>query len=366
AVALVLLIACANLANLLLARAAARRREFALRIALGATGSRLTKQLLTESMILALMGGVLGLALAGIGVSLLVSLSPAGLPRASDIGIDWMVCLFTLAISILAGIIFGLAPAIQASKVDFNDVIKSAGRGPGDSRQAKRTRSALVVCEVALSLVLLIAAGLLIKSFKQLQRVSAGCDTNNLLLATISLPHSRYVTSEDVKAFYERVSSRLGSLPGVRAVSAINVVPLAALNNRTEFSIVGRPPTSRTDVPAAQNRWSGPKYFSTMGIPVVKGREFTDRDTSTSQQVVIVDQALADRYWPNQDPTGAHLRIAYDGEPEPREVEVVGVVGNVKHFTLEEDPLPTLYAPFYQIPKGAVFLGISNRMTLLL
>ncbi|HKV39519.1 MAG TPA: ABC transporter permease, partial [Blastocatellia bacterium] len=366
AVALVLLIACANLANLLLARGAIRRREFALRIALGATGSRLIKQLLTESLILAGLGGVLGLALAWMGIGVLVSFSPAGLPRANEIGIDWRVCLFTLAISVLAGAVFGVIPAIQASKTGINEMIKSAGRGPGDSIQMNRTRAVLVVSEVALSLVLLITAGLLTRSFRQVQKVSSGCDTHNLLLATVSLPHSRYVTGDDVRTFYERVSSHLHSLPGVRAVGAINVVPLSGLNNRTEFTIVGRAPASPTDIPGAQNRWAGPNYFNTMGIPVIKGREFTDRDTPATRHVVVVDQALADRFWPNGDPIGAHLRIGYDGDPEPRDVEVVGVAGNVKHFTLEEDPLPTIYAPFNQIPKGAVFFGISNRMTLLL
>jgi putative ABC transport system permease protein len=366
AVLLVLLIACSNLANLLLARATARKREFALRIALGATRRDLIKQLLNESVVLSLLGGILGLILASKGIELLLSLSPSTLPRSNEIGIDWKVLGFTTAISVMAGIIFGLAPALQASKVDVNEMIKSGGRGSVDSGQLKRTRGLMVVWEVALSVILLIGAGLLIRSFQKVQEVDGGFNTRNLLLAQIALPQYRYTTSEDVKNFYDRISVELDRTPGVMSFSAINVTPMSALNNSTEFTIAGRPPRSSTDLPVAQNRWIGPGYFSAMGIPITGGREFTNQDISSSRSVVVIDRALADRFMPGENPIGMHVAIGYAGAPDPRDAEIVGVVGNVKHFALEESALPTIYAPFYQIPKGAVPLGISNRMTLVI
>jgi putative ABC transport system permease protein len=222
----------------------------------------------------------------------------------------------------------------------------------------------LVCCEVALSLMLLIGAGLLLKSFTRLQTVSAGFETDNLLLATISLPQSKYSTNDDVHHFYEDLSASLNNLPGVKSFSAVNATPLSALNNSTEFTVAGNPPKSPSDIPVAQNRWVGPQYFSTMAIPIIKGREFTDRDTSTSQTVVVIDSALARRFFPNQEPLGKHIMIGYAGASDPHDAEIVGVVGNVKHVALEEDWLPTVYACFYQIPRGAIPLGISNRMTL--
>jgi putative ABC transport system permease protein len=272
-----------------------------------------------------------------------------------------------MIVSMSAGVAFGLAPAIQASHVDVNQEVKGGGGGAIDAGQMRRTRGFLVVCEVALSLILMVGAGLLIKSFQRVQNVSAGFDTNNLLLAQIALPQYRYSTGDDARNFYEKLSAQLERMPGVKSFSAVNVAPLSALNNSTEFTIVGRPPRSPSDIPVAQNRWVGPGYFSTMGIPVIDGREFNYRDTSTAQNVVVIDTTLAGRFWPgNENPVGEHVMIGYAGASEPRDAEVVGIVGGVKHFSLEESALPTVYAPFYQIPKGAVPLGISNRMSLVL
>jgi predicted permease len=365
AVALVLLIACSNLANLLLARASSRKREFALRVALGATGKRLTRQLLTESILLALIGGAVGLVLAWRSIKFIVSLSPAALPRSGEVGIDWTVLGFTMIMSALAGILFGLAPAIQASKVDVNDEIKGGGRGFMDSGQLKRTRSLLVVSEVALSLVLLIGAGLLLKSFEKLQTVSTGLSTRNLLLAQISFQPSKYSTSDEVKTFYEKMSAELGHLPGVKSVAASSIVPLSAMNSRSEFTIVGHPPASPTDVPGAQSRWISPGYFATMEIPLLRGREFEEEDSSASRAVVVIDTALADRFFPGMDPLGMHVKLE-DGSSAMKDMEIIGIVGNVKHFSLEEDPMPTVYTPFYQIPKSAIPLNLANRMTLVL
>jgi predicted permease len=359
AVGLVLLIACSNLANLLLARASARQKEIAVRAALGATRMRLIGQFLTESLILAILGGALGIILAMWGVRLLLALGPADLPRAGEVDIDARVLLFTFIISILAGIIFGLSPALQASRVDLNEELKAGGRTSSDGAGRSHPRNLLVITEVALSLLLLISAGLFVKSFLRLQAVSPGFNPENLLTVRLSLPRSKYSNRETVKIFYEKISPRLGSLPGVESVGLISVLPLSGMNTRADYTIVGRPPLSPTEAPGAQNRWVSAGYFKTMGIPILKGREFTEHDTSSAQSVVIIDEALARRYWPNESPLGAHLKID-DGGTVPREVEIVGVAGGVKQFGLDDEPTATIYAPFYQIPENTVSFLINS------
>jgi len=359
AVALVLLITCSNLANLMLVRASARRKEMAIRAAMGASRSRLIQQLLTEGSILALLGGTLGLLLATWGVKFLLLLSPANLPRAGEVSIDLRVLAFTLGLSLLSAVIFALVPALQASKVGLNEALKAGGRSSTGSGLGNRTRSLLVISEVALSLVLLIAAGLLVKSFQRIQKVSPGLDTNNLLVARLSLPQSTYKDRESMKVFYEKIAGRIGVLPGVESVGLTNVLPLSGMNARTDFSIVGRAVLSLKDLPGAQNRWVSPGYFSTMKIPILEGREFNEFDTAHAQNVVVIDEALARRYWPNESPIGAQLRFD-EGEPIQRELVVVGVVGDVKHFGLDEEPLATLYAPFYQMPENLVPVWASR------
>lgn len=365
AVGLVLLIACLNLANLMLARASARHKELAIRAAMGATRRRLIQLVLTESFLIALPGGVLGLLLAYWGLKFLIALSPANLPRANEINIDGRVLAFTLAVSLLSGLIFGLLPGIQASKVNLNNELKAEGRGTTGSRLSNRTRNLLVVSEVALSLILLINAGLLAKSFLRIQEVSAGFDTDKLLLVRLSLPQARYKDRDSVKIFYDNVSRRVGELDGVKSVSLANVLPLSGMNVRSEFSIVGRPPLSPTDMPASQSRWVSPGYFETMQIPLKRGRDFTEYDNERSREVVVIDEALAERYWPGEDPIGTHLRVTYDGEPAPREVEVIGIVGNVKHVGLDDEPTATFYAPFLQIPEHSVsFFTVNMSLTI--
>jgi predicted permease len=359
AVALVLFITCSNLANLMLVRASARRKEIAIRAAMGASRLRLIQQLLTEGAILAFVGGTLGLLLAVWGVKFLLLLSPANLPRAAEVSIDIRVLAFTLALSILSAVIFALVPALQASKADLNETLKAGGKGSPATSLGKRTRHLLVIAEVALSLVLLIAAGLLVKSFQRLQQVDPGFDTNNLLVARLSLPQSTYKDRESMKVFYEKIADRVKVLPGVKAVGLASVLPLSGMNARSDFSIAGRPVASLKDLPGAQNRWITPGYFALMNIPVLQGREFTEYDTAHSQGVAVIDEALARRYWPNENPIGARLRFD-DGEPVQRELEVVGVVGNVKYFGLDEEPLATLYAPFYQIPESMVPVWASR------
>jgi predicted permease len=359
AVVLVLLITCSNLANLTLVRASARRKEMAIRAAMGASRLRLVRQLLTESLILALLGGTLGFLLAIWGVKFLLLLSPSNLPRAGEVNIDVRVLAFTLGISLLSAMIFALVPALQSSKVGLNETLKAGGRSSTGTGLGNRTRSLLVVSEVALSLMLLIAAGLLVKSFQRIQEVSPGLDTNNLLLARLSLPQSSYKDREAIKVFYEKVTDRLKVLPGVKSVALASVLPLSGMNARSDFSIVGRPVISLKDLPGAQNRWISPGYFSTMKIPILEGREFTEYDTASAQGVVVIDEALARRYWPDESPIGAHLTLDV-GEPVQKILEVVGVVGNVKHFGLDEEPLATLYAPFYQMPENLIPVWVSR------
>lgn len=360
AVACVLAVACANLAGLLLARSAARRREFAIRKALGATRARLVRQLLAESALLVSLGGGLGLLLAWWGVDLLLLLGPADLPRSGEVRVDGVVLAFAAGISLLSGLAFGTAPAIAASRADLGEALKggipgrAAGGGAAGRLGAGRGGAGLlVVVEVALSLVLLVGVGLLARSFARLQGVGAGFDTGGLLLARLSLPPSRYATPEGVADFYDRAADRLARLPGVAAVGAASILPLSRLNARTDFTIAGKAPASPAEAPAAQNRWVSPGYFRALGIPIVAGREFTERDRAGAPWVAVVDRALARRYWGDEDPIGAHLRID-DGANRPRDLEVVGVVGDVKHDGLDEDPTATLYAPLRQVPQGTV------------
>jgi putative ABC transport system permease protein len=353
-VGLVLLIACSNIANLLLARASARHKEMAIRLALGAGRARLVRQALTESMIIACLGGALGLMLAAWGVDLLLTLSPSNLPRAHGAGIDAYVLGFTTVLSLVVGLIFGMAPALEASRADINLELKAGGRGTANTPQRNRIRSALVVSEVALAVVLATGAGLVVKSFARLQRVSPGFDVENLLIARLSLPQARYSNIESILAFYEQVSTRIENLPGVESVGAANVLPLSGLFVRTDFTIAGREPLSSSDAPAAQNRWVSPEYFSTLGIPLLRGRDFTEQDRSLGQGVTVIDETLARRNFPNVDPIGAHLKF-FD-----RDFEIVGVVGGVKHNGLEDEPTPTLYAPLSQTPANNIAFLASN------
>ena len=358
AVMLVLLIACSNLANLLLSRASARRKEMAIRAALGASRRRLITQLLTETGVLALLGGALGLFLAWQGTHLLVALSPETLPRAHEIRIDGRVLAFTLVVSTGVGLLFGLIPALQASRVDLNGELQGSGKGGADHARRDRTRSVLVVSEIALSLVLLITVALLVKSFLRLQEVAPGFNGEHLLLTRLSLPNGKYSNREAVALFFDKVLPRLENLPGVRAVAATNVLPLSGMNVRSDFTIVGRPPLGPTDKPAAQNRWVSPGYFRALGIPLIKGRSFNAQDKADAPGVVIIDEALAHRLWPNTTPLGAHLLL--EDTPKPRDVEVVGVVATVKHVSLDEEPTATYYGPIPQMPPETVGFFAGN------
>jgi predicted permease len=359
AVGLVLLIACANVANLMLARATARTREIAIRTALGASRARLVRQLLTESLLLALMGGAAGLMLAWWGVGLLISVSPPDTPRLDMIGLDRRVFLFNLAISLATGVVFGLVPALQASKPDLNEALKEGGRSGSDSSRRNRVRSLLVIAEVALSMVVLIGAGLLIKSFVRLLDVQSGFNTANLLTAGVSLPGKKYDDNKKIARFYNELVQRLESLPGVEGVAVANDLPLQG-DDTTSYPAIEDQQTGKADDRFLIGRHViNTGYFKAMGIQLMSGREFTATDVDGAPPVVIINQTAAHRMWPDQDPLGK--RIRFDNNTGPW-LQVVGVVADVKHNGLDAEPSIESYAPFAQdtYPYMAIALRAPN------
>ncbi|MEK6410064.1 MAG: ABC transporter permease, partial [Acidobacteriota bacterium] len=368
AVGFVLLIACANVANLLLARAATRQKEMAIRTALGANRLRLVRQLLTESMVLALIGGGLGLLLALWGIGPLVSLIPTSIHGAHGIGIDGVVLGFTLAVSLVTGVAFGLVPAWQASKGDLNESLKEGGRGGSAGARRNRVRGLLVVSEIALSLVLLVGAGLIIKSFVRLGQVNPGFDSRDVLTMRLSLPAAQYPDGRRRAVFFQQVIQRLQSLPGAQSAGAVSRLPLTPGNSGRGLTIEGWQDDGSGNSPSADYRVISPDYFRSMGIPLSKGRDFTDRDTSDAARVGIVNEAMARRYWPDEDPLGKRLRIDDDDDPW---MEIVGVVADVKHFGLDSQSRTELYVPCSIDPwpfmtivvrGGSGSAGLANAM----
>jgi predicted permease len=353
AVGLVLLIACANVANLLLARAASRQKEIAIRTALGAGRLRIVRQLLTESMLLVVIGGGLGLLLAPWGLELLIAASPSDLPRLGEIGLDTHVLGFTVAVSILTAILFGLAPALQSSRLDVNESLKEGGRGSTEGLRRNRTRSLLVISEIALSLVLLIGAGLLIRSFIALLNTSPGFDTNAILTVDIPLSRSRYPGAEQQVMFVQQAVARASQVPGVASVAAVNILPLSGNARQSTFTIEGRPMPNGQE-PDAEASTVSPDYFRTMGIPIIKGRAFNEGDKKDAPLVVVISDALARKNFPGEDPLGKRLVIDDDRPP----FEIVGVVGDVRHEKLETETYPEYYLSFYQLPERQVNLVV--------
>jgi len=357
AVSFVLLIACANVANLLLARAATRQKEITLRVVLGAGRGRLVRQLLTESVLFALISGVLGMALGVWGVNLLVSLSPQSIPLSSQVGIDGNVLIFSLVVSFLTAIFFGLAPALQASKVDLNEVIKETGGRSMTGVAGRRVRNALVVAEIALAVVLLVGAGLMVKSFVRLENVKPGFEPKGTLTFQHTLPGSKYPDDPEVIAFYRQLNEKLASLPGVESASGMTALPFSKASNYTSFLIDGRPPLPQGEFLLAEHIGIFPGYFKTARVPIMRGREFTEQDTKASVQGVIINEAMARQFWPNEDPLGKHIKIDYD---QGLAREVIGVVGNVKNFGLDADPKPEMYVSQYQFPFYSTFLMVRG------
>ena len=346
AVAAVLLIACANIANLLLARGSGRRREIAVRTALGASRGRIARQLIAESLLLAAAGGVGGVLLAAWGVRLLVSLSPLQIPRLHDVHVDGVGLFFTVAISIVAGVLSGLVPAFQLSRTNLGEALKDGDRG-GSGAAATRTRQVLVVAEMAISLVLLASAGLLVRSLVTLQSVNPGFVTERSIAMQLQLPGARYPDANAMRNFYRRLRDEVRALPGVTASAIATAMPMSGSDIGVGFTIEGRPvdPTTRL---SAEYFGISPDYFSTMGIPVLKGRGFTERDIDHAPEVIVINDTMAAKYWPNEDPLGKRLTIGYNNSG-PR--EVVGVVAGVKRGTLAD---PTDGADVHAVRSDAV------------
>ncbi|MGH9498940.1 MAG: ABC transporter permease [Terriglobales bacterium] len=349
AVAFVLVIGCANVANLLLARATSRSREVSIRAALGAGRLRLIRQLLTESVLLALMGGAAGTLLAVWAVPALLAMSPSDIREFTSIGVNRDVLVFSIVVSVLSGILFGLAPALQASRGNLNEYLKEGERGSTSGHG--RTRSALVVVEVGLSLVLLVGSGLLVKSFVRLMRVDPGFDTSRLLVFNVGLPPTTAPPQQD--DFYRQVVERLESMPGVQSAGAVSRLPLAGGNSDRSFQLPGSNTSYNADI-----RVSTADYFHTMGIPLLRGRGLSEQDDHNHVSVAVVNQALVDSVFPGQDPVGKYI---LNFGPGNAKLQIVGVVGNVRHVGLETAPRPEVYLAFGQAHWPSVFVVVRSK-----
>ncbi|MGD0957210.1 MAG: ABC transporter permease [Candidatus Acidiferrales bacterium] len=365
AVGFVLLIACANVANLLLARATLRKREISIREALGAGRGRIVRQVLTESVLLALAGGALGLFIGYFGVRSLLAINPVTIPRigehAGTIPFDWRILAFTLAISILTGILFGLVPAIRASRSDLTATLKESGSRSGTGFRQNKTRSLLVVTEMALAMILLVGAALLIRTFLGLRTVHAGFETHNILTMGMSLAGARFQKAAAVAQIVQEGRQRVEALPGVEAVAASCCLPLE-LSFSLPFNIEGRPPTDGPYTGGGSWRSVSPGYFSVFHIPLMRGRAFTERDDGAAEPVVIINETMAKQFWPKGDELAARVTIGGKGmgpqfEDPPR--EVIGVVGDVRDNGLHNKPIATVYVPIAQVNDSMTVLGDS-------
>jgi predicted permease len=368
AVALVLLIACANVANLLLARAAGRQRELAIRSAIGASRSRVVRQLLTESVILAGCGGMLGLAIGAWGVRGLLLLVPGNLPRVSDPvtgallipALDWRVAIFTLGLAVVTGIVFGLFPALHTSKPDLVSTLKEASGRSGTGVRHKRVRSVLVVVETALAIVLLVGAALLIRSFVGLRSVDAGIDPRNVFTFETSLTGTSHSTTAAVSSLTTQVVERLEAVPGVQNAASMIVLPVEA-GIDLPFTIVGKPPAKGEYSGAEQWRSISPHYFNVFKIPLRRGRQFDERDSGSAARVVVINEAMAKRYWPKEDPIGQQILIGKGLGPQFEEAprQIVGIVGNVRESGLGNADIGVMYIPQSQMTEGLTMLANS-------
>jgi putative ABC transport system permease protein len=358
AVCCLLLIACANVANLMLARASLRSKEVAVRTAIGASRLVILRQVLTESVLLAVIGGIAGLLLAVWGTDLLLRLAPSALPRVHDITLDWRVLAFTSLMTIGTGLLFGFMPAIQLSSSDLNDTLKEGGRSVTGAAGANRTRSALVIAEVALSLILLAGAGLLSATLMRLQKVDPGFDSSNVLAAESSLPESKYKTDAQQTAFYDLVLDKLRAIPGVIDVAGVSILPLSGNNMVISLALEGEP--HGEGIPTAHGEMLDvvtPDFFRVMKIPLKAGRLFSAQEDSTPL-VVIVNQALARKYWPGQNPIGKRISVSYNSDSLR---EIVGVVGDIRRAALNEEPAPAIYLPHHQATYPELTLLVRTR-----
>jgi putative ABC transport system permease protein len=362
AVCLVLLIACANLTTMLLARAATREHEMAIRVALGAAPLRLFKQVFTESVLLALIGGAMGVVLALWGIESLKAIGAQTVPRLREVNVDVLVLGVTFAICVATGIIFGLAPGLASARPELTEALKEGGRSSTQGTRRNRLRSGLVIAEIGLALVLLSAAGLLIKSFARIQNVNPGFNPRNALTFEVSLPKIQYPDDSSIVRFNNEAQRRMAALPGVQAAGFSTILPLAGTNSDWSFAIESRPLNDNSPSPDEEKRQVSPDYFRALETPLIKGRFFTNADNADATPVIIVNQAFAKKFWPNDDALGK--RITFDDDPKknPKWIKVVGVVGDIHHFGLDIEPKPEMYVPFGQTPYfTTIYVVRSNQ-----
>jgi putative ABC transport system permease protein len=357
AVGCVLLIACANLANLLLARATARHREISIRAALGASRARLVRQLLTESVVLSLCGGAAGLLLARWGLDALLALAPTSLPRVTEIRLDSGVLVFSLALSVLTGLVFGIAPAWLAARADVNEALKQGSRGSTEGGARGRLRSALVVLEVTFALMLLGGAGLLARSFMQLAQVDPGFNPANATLLRLSLPQKKYALPEQQNAFADALLDRVRALPGVQFAGITHSMPLVG-DYVLGFNIEGRPAIAPSDLPSTNYYTVTPDYFRAMGIRLIRGRVFTPQDDAKAPRVAIINETMARQHFPNEDPIGKRINIT-NGPDTWR--EIVGIVGDIKQYGVDKATSAQSYEPFAQVPFSGLNVVIRTN-----
>ena len=361
AVAAVLLIACANLTTMLLARAGAREREFAIRVALGAGPGRLLRQLLTESVLLAIIGGIAGVVLAIWGLDLLRTLCAQTVSRIAEANIDPRVLISTLLVSLGAGVLIGFVPAFASAKPELTEALKEGGRGATSGHRRNRVRNILVVSEVALALVLLIGAGLLLKSFVHLQNVNPGFDPRNVLTMELSLPIAKYPHGKPVSDFYSELVRRIEVLPGVEAAALTMILPLSGTNSDGSFTIEGRDPMQDKVFPDEEVRAVTPDYFKVLRVPLRAGRFFDERDKADAPQVVIINQAFARKWFAGEEALGKRITRDDARKPDAGWVTIVGIVGDMRHRGLDFEPAPEYYLPHPQLPYRVMTLAVRSK-----
>jgi len=348
AVGFILLIACANVANLLLSRAASRSKEIAVRTALGASRTRVIRQLLTESVVIALLGGALGLLLANISIPPLLRLAAGTVPDVGVVRIDRWVLFFTIAASLLTGILFGLVPALRTARLDLRETLNESSRGSTGGASSHSLRSILVVTEIALAMLLLVGAGLLLRSFERMQSVAPGFQTDHLLAADIPLSQTEYPKPEQRFQFFDQLLERTRTLPGVHSAGAASFLPMNGNGGLIRFNIMDRPPKNASEYAAVGFRFITPKYLETIGVPLIAGRMFTENDREKAPDVVIVNQTMAKQYFPDRSPIGKRMQIGSPPDPQIPWMEIVGVVGDVRPG-LGTEPQAEMYIPYRQI-----------------
>src|SRR5438552_4550085 len=344
AVGFVLLIACANVANLLMAHAASRQKEIALRSALGAGRLRIVRQMITESLLLALCGGALGALLAVWGSQLRVTLSVDNIPSTAHVKIDFTVLAFTLVTSLLTGVLFGVAPALRTLKVNLSESLKEGGRSGSESAQRNRTRSLLVVFESAVAVMLLIGAGLLIRSLIQLQNTNPGFEAHNVLTMRIDLPQKKYGSPEKLASFWEQFEGRVGGLPAVESVGLTSELPLSGQPNDMPYSVEGRAAGATNQTFDDDFRRVNQNYFRALRIPFLRGRNFTEQEVRQGARVLIISELLASQTFPGEDPIGKRLVMVLGNQP----FEIIGIVGDIRHRSLASQPAPAMYMPAFE------------------